>query len=151
MIMSSYNRSYYFKAQSGFTLIELMISIAIVGILAAIAVFSYQLHIRKTDMVIIYQELNHFRLPYEILLAEEESFTDFTVNGLNMPTSSELCQFDVIAPNVDGIAQNAISCRIKNLNYLSNQTLSLNRDENGNWSCQSSLGIYKAYLPVDCR
>ena len=80
MLLLNPNR--YLSSESGFTLIELMVTITITGILAAIATVSYQVNIRRTDLVIVHQELNHFRLPYEILINEGESVIDFTVTSI---------------------------------------------------------------------
>lgn len=139
------------SSQSGFTLIELMIVSAIVGILAAIVVISYQIHIRRTNVAIIYQELNHFRLPYEVLVDEGEDMVDFTSSGLNMSANSKHCQYDVIAPKNIGLTENAISCAIKNVSYLRNEIITLDRASDGTWSCRASSGISRAYLPLECR
>ena len=60
----------HFDLQSGFTLIEIMIVMTIIGILAAIGVVSYQTQIRQTQLMAIYQEINHFRLPYQTLIGD---------------------------------------------------------------------------------
>ena len=137
--------------QYGFTLIEIMIVIAIIGILAAIATASYQVQVRQTQLMTIYQELNHFRLPYQTLLAGGAGVTAFSLNGLNMPTSTEYCQFTVKAPNAGSDTADAVVCNIQNLPYLQNQSLSLTFTENGNWKCKASSGILVSYLPQACR
>lgn len=139
------------KSQSGFTLIEMMIVVAIIGVLAATAVVSYQIQIRKTQLITIYEELNHFRLPYQILLYEGAGVTEFSPSGLNMPEQTKYCQFSVAEPNKNAITLSAVTCQIQNLSYLPEQTISLDRALNGSWSCRASAGISKSYLPQDCQ
>ncbi|WP_413786693.1 pilin [Psychrobacter sp. Pi2-51] len=128
-----------------------MIIVAIVGILASIAIISYQNQIRKTQIMVIYQTLNDFRMPYQILLNDGDGVIDFSPNGLNMPSNTKYCQFSVTAPNTNTATPNAIHCQIKNLSYLPNQTISLDRSTDGDWSCKASAGISKSYLPQDCQ
>lgn len=140
-----------FSAQSGFTLIEIMIVIAIIGILAAIAGASYQTQIRQTQLATLYQEINHFRLPYQILMDEGAGVTDFSPSGLNIPSQTKYCQFTVTAPAKSGITANAVICTIKNLPYAQGETISLDRAVDGSWQCRASAGIPTAYLPQACR
>ena len=139
------------NTQHGFTLVEIMIVIAIIGILAAIATVSYQVQVRQTQMMTIYQDLNHFRLPYQTLLAGGAGVTAFSLDGLNMPAQTQYCQFIVTAPLAGSTTANAIICRIHNLPYLQAQTLSLDYLADGTWQCQASAGIKDAYLPQDCQ
>ncbi|MGP5224951.1 pilin [Psychrobacter aquimaris] len=137
--------------QSGYTLIELMIAVAIIGILAATATVSYQVQLRKTQVMTVYQEINQFRLPYQILMDDGAGVTDFSPSGLNMPVQTKYCQFSVTAPLAGSTTANAIICRIHNLPYLQAQTLSLDYLADGTWQCQASAGIKDAYLPQACQ
>ena len=145
------NSNYYYKSQAGFTLVELMIVVAIIGILASIAIASYQTRVKQSQLVSIYQELSHFKLPYQMLMDEGVGATEFSPNGLNMPVQTKYCQFSVTEPNQNAITPNAVTCKIQDLSYLSEQTISLDRAVNGSWNCRASTGISKAYLPQACQ
>ena len=51
--------------QSGFTLVELMIVVAIIGILAAVAIPQYQIYIGKTQATRVINELGQLRIKVE--------------------------------------------------------------------------------------
>lgn len=138
------------STQSGFTLIEVMIVVAIIGILSAIATVSYQTQVRKTQVMTIYKEINHFRLPYQTLVNEGAGVTGFSASGLNMPDQTKYCQFSVIAPIADSATSKSITCSIQNLSYLQGQTLSLYYLADGKWQCRASAGIKVSYLPQAC-
>lgn len=142
---------YQFAHQSGFTLIEMMIVIAIVGILAAIATVSYQTQVRQAHLMTAYHELNSFRLPYQTLINEGAGVTDFSPSGLNIPEKTKYCQFTVKAPIVGSNTADAAVCYIQNLPYLQNQSLSLTFTASGSWQCKASSGISASYLPQACR
>lgn len=139
------------SAQFGFTLVELMIVIALVGILSSIAIPTYQIHVKKTQLTTIYQNLNQFRVPYQILLDEGAEVTSYNPNGLNMRVRTKYCQFTVTAPNANGATPNAVKCTIQNLSYLQDQSLSLDRGSDDSWQCRPSDGISKSYLPAECQ
>lgn len=138
-------------SQSGFTLVELMIVIAIIVILAAMATVSYQTQLRQTHIMTIYQEINNFRMPYQTLLNEGAGVTSFSPDGLNISPISEYCEFSITAPNTNSTTVNAVVCEIQGLSYLQDQSISLDRAVDGSWQCHPSAEIPKTYLPKACQ
>lgn len=63
------------KVQQGFTLIELMIVVAIIGILAAVAIPSYQNYTKKAKFSEVVQSTSALKLAVEICAQDQGGFT----------------------------------------------------------------------------
>ena len=75
------------KKQVGFTLIELMIVITIVGILAAVALPAYQNHTRKARRSEAQQLMLDIVTKQERYILEMRAYTNlFSTAGLNLPS-----------------------------------------------------------------
>ena len=118
--------------------------------MSSIAVVSYQTYIRKAHLITIYQEINQFRISYQVLMESNSSVTVFSLDNLSIPIQTKYCQFSVNAPDNNGQATDALQCQVQNLNYLTNQYISLDRSVNGKWQCRASAGIPRIYLPQAC-
>ena len=133
----------------GFTLIELMIVIAIIGILAAIALPLYQDYIVKTQLTRVNYELNTTRTAIEAILANGNIPTIIPTEdgqvlgnskkeyiGLNEdnPQSNLIYNLGLTlnlpALEVRAVMNKNASTNIKNVVFI------YSRKSNGEWQCQ---------------
>lgn len=78
------------KKQVGFTLIELMIVVTIIGILMAVALPAYQNHTRKARRSEAQQLMLDIVGKQEMYIIDRRAYTDvFSNTGLNLLSSSE--------------------------------------------------------------
>lgn len=133
----------------GFTLIELIIVVAIISILAAISINLYQSYMIKSRINSAFYEISEGVASYEINANHNYSLIT-TAEDISLQSSTHFCTISVTAPDTLGVANKAISCKLKNKNGLGNLAeLYFSRNTNGHFSCQS-IDIQNKYLPTAC-
>lgn len=145
------------RIQQGFTLMELMIVVAIVGILAALAVPTYQDHIARTQVNRVYSELTALKSNVEDRLMRGN--TDFTtLDDIGGQASSlvgaENYHIDFIESG-DGSGYLRATLAGDTSISINGIILSLERNKEGFWNCviytADKPGWEESYAPASCQ
>ena len=75
------------KTQQGFTLIELMIVVAIIGILAAIAIPAYQDYVKKAKFAEVISMSDAYQLAVALCYQENNTLTGCDAGALGIPAA----------------------------------------------------------------
>jgi len=143
------------KKNTGFTFIELVIVVAIIGILAAVAIPRYQGYILKAQVSRAVGELTAYEASFEEHLGSNGSVTnsDIGYTPSNLTTGSQAV--DIGVRNADGSGQLQVTMGGKAHPKLSGLILSMERSPSGAWECvvdPSAAADWNAsYLPPGCR
>jgi len=142
------------KVQQGFTLIELMIVVAIIGILAAVAIPAYQ------DYTVRAQVTEGLSLASAAKTAVSEFFaTNGTLPGSNASAGIATDQsisgnhVDRVAINDGGVGSGVIVV-VFSANAITGDTLFLSPDTMGgrvSWDCKTGGTLEPKYRPSSCR
>jgi len=146
------------QTQKGFTLIELMIVVAIIGVLAAIALPQYQNYVARSQVSRVMGETGSLKTILEVCLTEGRENAEWT----STPTTDTDCAMGSINSNLmnsghptvtvtAGTGAATIVAEFTGASAkINGKKLTWTRDTNGGWKCTSEAAVHE-FAPKSCR
>ncbi|KIQ97417.1 pilin [Lysobacter sp. A03] len=140
------------NVQKGFTLIELMIVVAIIAILAAIALPAYQDYVAKSQVTAGLADIRGGVTAFEEGIQSGTRTGTATAEDLGLATSTARCAIEADGDWTDESGQ-TIECTLKGNPRVVGGTVTLERNTSGQWDCAVADGtatMKDSYIPAGC-
>jgi type IV pilus assembly protein PilA len=142
------------KHYSGFTLVELMIVVAIIGILAAVAIPLYQGNVMKSQINRAVGELGAYKSAFEMQIANGGMVTNSDLGYVSSDLTDGTMATDIGVANPDGSGHLEVTMGDSAHSSLTGIILRFERDPAGTWTCEinksAASGWRPDYRPQGC-
>jgi type IV pilus assembly protein PilA len=142
------------QPQKGFTLIELMIVVAIIGILAALAIPVYQNFVAKSQISRAVSELGAYRTAYETNVSNNETINNQTLGYIHSTLTTGNAATEIATANADGSGHLQVTLGGNVQSGLAGVILRFERTAGGKWTCildkSAATGWMASYAPKGC-
>jgi len=126
------------KQQQGFTLIELMIVVAIIGALSAIAVPAYQNYVTRSEVASAAATMKSIITPAELFYQENGTGTAVSIAELGITGTSNTLG-EISSTVAQGTASLVFTFGANS--SISSDTLTFSRDGTTGWACTASANV----------
>ncbi|MEZ9840217.1 pilin [Vibrio sp. 10N.261.52.C11] len=141
--------------QKGFTLIELMIVVAVIGVLSAIAIPQYQKYVAKAEVASALATMTGIKTNVEAYAAENGAFpANSLTNALGVPSKIPVGAITFEPDTSAGVGTIVFTFASSGVStILHDKVFVLGRSGDGEWECDSDAtdGVEDELLPKNCK